>query len=155
MNQLPAMTFTATNSNAYDGGTILIAELSGCSTVNLVRATANFGLQPGAQSHAGATVAAGAGDIVLAFSTDDNRASDAFTAGAGFTTGASITAAAPTGFMMYAANVSAGNITGAYTTTAFAACGQIIVALIAPSAFVSGQDVGLTGGLLELSGGLS
>ena len=129
-------TFTATNSNSADGGTLLVAELSGCSIATLVRATATFTNTAGSQSHAGATVLAGAGDIVIALSTDDNRATDTFTAGLGFTIPAAgeITAAAPTGFIQYVANVGGGNVTGAYTTTAYASSAQIIIALVAPAA---------------------
>jgi hypothetical protein len=134
-------TFTATNSVPGNGGTILVAECSGCSNGSLVRASQGAALGGGATSHAGATVTAGAGDIVLAFSTDDIRATDAFTAGLGLTsaTGGSITVSQP-GFIQYAANVAAGNITGAYTTTQFAAYAQVIVALFAAASGSANQQ---------------
>ena len=134
-------TFTATNSVPGNGGTIMVAELSGCSLGSLVRASQGVASASDTQTHAGATVTAGAGDIVLAFSTDDLRATDAFTAGLGLTsaTGGSITASQP-GFIQYAANVGAGNITGAYTTTQFSAYAQVIIALLALSAGSSNQQ---------------
>jgi hypothetical protein len=134
-------TFTATDSVPGNGGTILVAELSGCSNGSLVRASQGAYSSSYAQAHAGATVTAGAGDIVLAFSTDDPRATDAFTAGLGLTSaaGGSITANFP-GFIQYAANVAAGNITGAYTTTQYAAYAQIIVALFAAASGSANQQ---------------
>lgn len=126
-------TFTVAETIVGDGGTIIVTESSGCTTGTLLRADAAYIQTGGHQTHAGATVTAYAGDIVLAFSSDDNRASDAFTAGLGLTIPAngSLLSGGVPGFVQYVANAAAGNVTGAYTTTQFAAATQIIVALAA------------------------
>jgi hypothetical protein len=135
-------TFTLTVNVGGAAAAIIGGEISGQSLGTLVRAFSSAFNTSGQQTHAGATVAAGSGDIVIALSADNPRATDSFTAGLGLTIPANgtVTANQPA-MLQYVANVAAGNVTGAYTTTQFTAWSQVIMALLAPSSAGTHQQM--------------
>jgi hypothetical protein len=138
-----APTFSATNSVSGGALSIIVIEVSGLKTSGAVRASASNLSTGFATSYPGASVAAGAGDFVGAFTVcNPGNPAQTFVQGGGMTIPANGAlpgtggATIPCAFQ-YASNVLAGTFTGAMTGNQFDQYCQIIVALEAAVAAIS------------------
>jgi hypothetical protein len=118
---------------------IVGAVMSGRATAGSIRAFASAFSTSYAQSHAGATVTAVATDDIVCFSAEDpnTNGTETFTHGSGFAaipTNGQNTAQGLPSFLQYQNNVSAGAVTGAFTTANFNQYVQVILALKTPAA---------------------